>query len=63
MGTDGLILKFNKDKVVFNMYEWTPYMDDMETCYQMEEKGSKDDKGKKESELIGARVSLALDVP
>lgn len=26
-----LSLKFNKEKVVFNVYEWTPYVDDMET--------------------------------
>ncbi|XP_050916478.1 uncharacterized protein LOC127131608 [Lathyrus oleraceus] len=63
METCELILKFNKEKVVFNVYEWTPYMDDLETYYQMEEKGSKDNKGKKESELIGVRVSLEPDMP
>lgn len=47
--TSELILKFNKEKVVFNVYGWTPYVDDLETCYQLEEKGSKDDKVKKES--------------
>ena len=41
-----LSLKFNKEKVVFNVYEWTPYVDVLKTCYQIEEKGSKVDKGK-----------------
>ncbi|XP_050902840.1 uncharacterized protein LOC127115305 [Lathyrus oleraceus] len=40
-----LILKFNKEKLVFNAYEWTPYMDDLDTFYQLEEKGSKVHKG------------------
>lgn len=35
-----LSLKLNKEKVVFNGYEWTSYVDDMETCYQIEEKSS-----------------------
>ncbi|XP_050875054.1 uncharacterized protein LOC127078665 [Lathyrus oleraceus] len=60
--TDELVLKFNKEKVVFNMYEWRLYMDDLKTCYQLEEKGSKDDKGNKESELTGVRVSLVPDM-
>lgn len=33
-----LVLKFNKEKMVFDVYEWTPYMDDLEACYQLEEK-------------------------
>lgn len=47
--TGELVLKFNKERVVFKVYEWTSYVDDLETCYQLEEKGNKDDKGKKES--------------
>ncbi|XP_050878757.1 uncharacterized protein LOC127082565 [Lathyrus oleraceus] len=53
--TSELVLKFNKEKVVFNLYEWTPYVDDLETCYQLEEKGSKFDKGIKTSELTCLR--------
>lgn len=30
-----LVLKF-KEKVVINAYEWTPYLEDLETCYQLE---------------------------
>ena len=30
-----LILNFNKENVVFNAYQWTPYMEDLETCYQL----------------------------
>lgn len=30
------VLKFNKEKVVFNVSEWKPYMDGLETCYQLE---------------------------
>ncbi|XP_050908483.1 uncharacterized protein LOC127122138 [Lathyrus oleraceus] len=41
-----LSLKFNKEKMVFNVYEWTPYVDDLDTCYQIEEKGGKFNKGK-----------------
>lgn len=28
-----LSLKFNKENVMLNVYEQTPYVDDMETCY------------------------------
>ena len=38
--TGELILKFKKETLVFNAYEWTPYMEDLETCYQLKEKGS-----------------------
>lgn len=34
------ILKFNKDKVVFNACQWTPYMEYVEIWYQLKEKGS-----------------------
>ena len=27
-----LILTFNKENVVFNAYEWTPYMEELKTC-------------------------------
>lgn len=63
MEIDELSLKFNKEKVVFNVYEWTLYIDNLETCYRVEEKGSKVDKGKKKGKLSGVRVSLASDVP
>ncbi|XP_050896471.1 uncharacterized protein LOC127103250 [Lathyrus oleraceus] len=33
-----LILKFNKEIVIFNVCEWTSYMEDLDTCYHMEEK-------------------------
>ncbi|XP_050918445.1 uncharacterized protein LOC127135858 [Lathyrus oleraceus] len=61
--TGDLRFKFNKKKVVFNVYDWTPYVDDTETCYQMKEKGGKVDKGKKKGKLFGVRDSLAPDVP
>lgn len=36
--TGELILNFNKEKVVFNAYQWKPYMEDLETCYQLKER-------------------------
>lgn len=33
-----VVLKFNKEKEVFNVYEWTPYVDDLETCYNWKKK-------------------------
>lgn len=42
--TDELNLKFNKEKVMFNVYEWTPYINDLDTSYQLEEKDRKVDK-------------------
>lgn len=61
--TGELILKFNKEKVVFNVYEWTQYMEDLETCYKLKEKRSKVYKGMKTSELTSVKVSLAPDMP
>lgn len=58
-----LSLKFNNEKLVFNLYEWTSYVDDLETCYQLEEKGSKVDKEENKGQLSGMRVSLVPDVP
>lgn len=43
--TSELILKFNKEKVTFKVYDWTPYVYDLDTCYYIEKKGSKVDKG------------------
>ncbi|XP_050914751.1 uncharacterized protein LOC127129643 [Lathyrus oleraceus] len=40
METGEMTLKFNKGNVVFNAYKWTLYVEDLETCYQLEEKGS-----------------------
>lgn len=37
--TGELILKFNKEKVVFHASQWKQYVEDIETCYQLEEKG------------------------
>ena len=34
-----LILKFNKEKVVFHAYQWKQYVEDLKTFYQLEEKG------------------------
>lgn len=48
---------------MFNVYEWTPYVNNLETCYQIEEKGSKVDNGKNKGNLSGVRVSLATYVP
>lgn len=61
--TGELNLKFNKEKVVFKVYKWTPYVEDLETCYQFEEKSSKVNKGDNEGGLTGVRVPLAPDVP
>lgn len=61
--TDELSLKLNKENVVFNVYEWTLYVEDMKTCYRLEEKGTKVDKGENEVGLIDMRVSLAPDMP
>lgn len=58
-----LILMFKKEKVVFKVYDRTPYVEDLDTCYHLEEKDSKADKGKETSELISLRVSLAPNVP
>ncbi|XP_050908474.1 uncharacterized protein LOC127122127 [Lathyrus oleraceus] len=38
------------------------FYDDLETCYQIEDKGIKDDKGRNKGQLSGVRVSLAPDV-
>lgn len=48
---------------MFNVYGWTPYVEGLETCYRLEEKGRKVDKGENEGELTDVRVSLASDVP
>lgn len=40
------------------MCNWTPYVEDLDTYYHMEEKGSKVDKVKETSELTSMRVSL-----
>lgn len=31
--TSELSMKFNNEKVVFKVYEWTPYVEGLETCY------------------------------
>ncbi|XP_050889956.1 uncharacterized protein LOC127095289 [Lathyrus oleraceus] len=59
----GHSLKFNNEKMVFNAYEWTPYADDLETCYQIENKAIKDDKGRNKGQLSSVSVSLAPNVP
>ncbi|XP_050890811.1 uncharacterized protein LOC127096259 [Lathyrus oleraceus] len=61
--TGKLTLKFNNKKMVFKVYEWTPYVEHLKTCYHLEVKGSKVDKGMKTDELTDMRVSLAPDVP
>lgn len=63
VGTGELILKFNKEKMVFKVYGWTPYVENLDTFYHLEEKGRKLDKGKRISEVTDMRVSLAPDVP
>lgn len=60
--TDELILKFNKERVVFHAYQWTPYVEDIETCYKLKEKGSEVSKNMKRGVFTGMRVSLAPDV-
>lgn len=44
------------------MYEWTPHVADLETCYRFEEKGNKVDKEESECELTNVRVTIAPDV-
>lgn len=61
--TSELIVKFNKKKVVFKVYDWTPYVENLDTFYHMEEKGSKVDKGQIRGEMTSLRVSLAPNVP
>lgn len=36
--TGELVLKFNKEKVVFKVYDWTLYMVDLDTFYHQKEK-------------------------
>lgn len=60
--TRELILKFNKKKVIFKVYDWTPYVENLDT-YHIEEKDNKVDKGQIRGEVIGTRVSLVPDVP
>lgn len=60
--TGELVLKFNKEKVIFNVYDWTQYVEDLDTCYHLEERGSKVDKGKETSELTDVWVFLASDI-
>lgn len=62
METCELVLKFNKAKMVFKVYEWTRYMEDIETCYQLQEKGSKIQKRMTTRALTGMRLSIAPDV-
>lgn len=38
--TDEFILKFNKEKVLFHAYRWEKYVEDLDTYYQLKEKGS-----------------------
>lgn len=47
----------------FIVYDWTPYVEELDSCYHLEEKGSKVDKEKETSELTDARVTLVPDVP
>ncbi|XP_050895202.1 uncharacterized protein LOC127101804 [Lathyrus oleraceus] len=65
METSELILKFNKENMVFDAYQWTPYVDDIETCYQLKEKGSEVHKRRKKGVFTGVRIckfsTLALN--
>ncbi|XP_050896723.1 uncharacterized protein LOC127103513 [Lathyrus oleraceus] len=57
-----LILKFNKGNMVFNAYQWTTYVENLGTCYQLEEKGIGVHKIMKKGVFTSVRVSLASDV-
>ncbi|XP_050876167.1 uncharacterized protein LOC127079843 [Lathyrus oleraceus] len=57
-----LMLKSNKRKVVFKVYDVTPYEDNVDTYCHLEEKGRKVDKGIMRREVTGVRVSLVPDV-
>ncbi|XP_050877952.1 uncharacterized protein LOC127081779 [Lathyrus oleraceus] len=61
--TGQLILKSNKRNVVFKVYDWTSYVDNLDTFYYLEEKGRKVYKGTMRKEVTGVRVSFAPDVP
>ncbi|XP_050877127.1 uncharacterized protein LOC127080878 [Lathyrus oleraceus] len=59
--TGELIFRFNTENVVFNAYRWTSYVEGLETCYQLKEKGSEVHKRMKKGIFFGVRiVSLAL---
>lgn len=60
--TNELILKFNKEKVVFHAYQWTMFVDDLETHYQLKDKGSEDHKRMKVRVFTSVRVFLAPGV-
>ncbi|XP_050890737.1 uncharacterized protein LOC127096170 [Lathyrus oleraceus] len=62
VNTCELILKFNEENMVFNVYEWTQDVEDLETCYQLREKGSEVHKRMTTGVFIGVRVSLAPNV-
>ena len=47
--TGELILKSNKRNVVFKVYDWTSYVDNLDTFYYLEEIGSNVDKGRRRS--------------
>lgn len=63
-------LTFPADFVVIDMkndsegsvIQWTPYVEDLETCYQLEEKGGRVHKRMKKGVFTGVRVSLLPDV-
>lgn len=61
--TGELMLKSNKRKVVFKVIDVTPYGDNVDTCYHLEEKSRKVDKGIMRREVAGVRVSLVPVVP
>lgn len=61
--TGEFILNFNKKRIIFKVYDETPYVENLDTCYYLDEKGSKEDKGKIRGEVTGVRVSFAPDVP
>lgn len=61
--TSQLILKSNKRNMVFKVYDRTPYVDNLDTCYHLEEKGRKVDKRTMRREVTGVRISLAPNVP
>lgn len=48
--------------ILVHVYEWASYMEDLDTCYQVEEKGSKVHKGMTSCDFTDVRVSLVPDV-
>lgn len=57
----GLSLRFNSEKVIFNLFEWTQHIEDKDECYKIEE--TKMDGELIRGKSIDVRVSLVPGKP